>query len=332
MAKSSRTFRLGTRGSQLAQWQANWVAAQLRQVGHNVELVEIKTEGDLDHRRSVEEIGSQGVFTKEIQRALVAGAVDVAVHSLKDLPTEPVVGLVLAAVPARESTADVLVVGRGVTVEARGASENTSIRASSTGSVTYLSMLPQGARVGTGSMRRRAQLWHLRPDLQLEDVRGNVDTRLRKLDEGHFDAIVLAEAGLRRLGLTDRIQNILPLDVMLPAVGQGALGIECRAEDSEMQSALGPLDDPATHAAVVAERALLAQLRGGCMAPVGALAVVQAAALRLQAVVLSADGTRRLFANDAGTPHEAPEVGKRVANALLLQGAAELIAASRSGN
>lgn len=316
----------------MAQWQANWVAAQLRQLGHDVELIEIKTAGDLDHRRSVDEIGSQGVFTKEIQRALLASEVDLAVHSLKDLPTEPVAGLTLAAVPARESVADVLALRRGKMVEAREASESVAIPASSTGSVTYLSVLPQGARVGTGSMRRRAQLWHLRPDLQLEDIRGNIDTRLRKLDEGQFDAIVLAEAGLRRLGLTDRIQSVLSFEVMVPAVGQGALGIECRGDDLETLAAVGPLDDPATHAAVVAERALLAQLRGGCMAPVGALAVAQAAALRLQAVVLSADGSRRLVANDAGTPHEAPEVGKRVANALLLQGAAELIAASPSGS
>jgi len=192
-----------------------------------------------------------------------------------------------------------------------------------------LSLLPQAARVGTGSLRRQAQLRHLRPDLQVEEVRGNVDTRLRKLDEGQFEAIVLAEAGLQRLGLTERIQHVLSFDVMLPAVGQGALGIECRADDDNTLAALVPLNDRDTYAAVTAERALLEYLRGGCMAPVGALALIDAGRLRLQAVVLSADGAQRLAASDAAEMDDAEALGRRVAEALISQGAAKLIAQAR---
>ena len=184
------------------------------------------------------------MFTKEIQRALLAGDVDLAVHSLKDLPTEPVDGLMLAAVPQRESAADVVVVRseeRGARSEKQSAVCNSLLHAP-------CSLLPAGARVGTGSLRRQAQLRHVRPDLRVADMRGNVDTRLRKLDDGQFDAIVLAEAGLRRLGLADRISQVLPFDVMLPAVGQGALAIECRADDAETLAAVAPLDDAATRA------------------------------------------------------------------------------------
>jgi hydroxymethylbilane synthase len=307
--KSPRTLRLGTRASKLARWQAEWVAGELQLLGHPVELVEIATRGDLEQVVAVEEIGTRGVFTKEIQRALLAGDVDLAVHSLKDLPTEPVDGLTLAAVPPRESPADVLVSRSSATLEG----------------------LPRGASVGTGSLRRQGQLRHVRSDLRVADVRGNVDTRLRKLDEGQFDAIVLAEAGLRRLGLTERISQVLPSNVILPAVGQGALGIECRAEDTETRSILVSLSDPATLAAVLAERALLEHLRGGCMAPVGALARSESGVLRLSAVVLSADGVRRLTASDVGSSIDAGAVGIRVAEALLAQGAAELIASSRNG-
>lgn len=307
-----RPLRLGTRGSQLARWQAEWVAGQLRQLGHAVELVEIATRGDIERGRAIEEIGTRGVFTKEIQRALLAGDVDLGVHSLKDLPTEPVGGLVIAAAPVRASVADVMV-GTG--------NERSS--------ATDLSMLPRGARVGTGSLRRRAQLLHARPDLRIGDMRGNVDTRLRKLDEGQFDAIVLAEAGLRRLELEARISRVLPIDVMLPAVGQGALGIECRAGDAFALSAVAPLEDAATRASVTAERAMLAFLRGGCMAPVGAWARIEAGVLKLSAVVLSADGRTRLYAADASAIDEASSLGQRVAERLLEQGADELITAAR---
>ncbi len=321
-----RTLRLGTRGSKLARWQADWVAGELQRLGHKVELIEIATRGDLEQVVAVEEIGTRGVFTKEIQRALLNDDVDLAVHSLKDLPTEPVDGLVLAAVPERESPADVLVVRseeRGGRSEERGAG--------SEGRELVLEKLPKGARVGTGSLRRQAQLLHARPDLKLLDVRGNVDTRLRKLDEGQFDALVLAQAGLVRLGLANRISQVLPFDVMLPAVGQGALGIECRADDRAAREILSSLNHAETRAAVIAERSLLEHLRGGCMAPVGAWGRLEKNMLHLSAVVLSADGSQRLAASASGSPSEALSLGVQVAEALLSQGAEKLIAASRNG-
>jgi hydroxymethylbilane synthase len=302
-----RALRLGTRGSQLARWQAEWVADGLRRLGRTVELIEIATRGDVERARPVEEIGTRGVFTKEIQRALLAGEVDLGVHSLKDLPTESVRGLVIAAVPPRESAADVLVARTAAALE----------------------HLPPAARIGTGSLRRQAQLRHVRPDLQTEDIRGNVDTRLRKLDEGQFDAIVLAEAGLRRLSLAQRMTQVLPFAWMLPAVGQGALAIECRSDDEETLAAVAPFEDAATRAAVTAERALLAQLRGGCMAPIGAWGRVEGGMLRLSAAVLSADGAQRLAENDSSAAEDAELLGCQVAERLLAGGAGLLIAAAR---
>jgi hydroxymethylbilane synthase len=214
----------------------------------------------------------------------------------------------LAAVPPRESPADVLV----------------------SRSSASLAALPAAARVGTGSLRRQAQLRHARPDLRVESVRGNVETRLRKLDDGQFDALVLAEAGLNRLGLARRITQILPWEAMLPAVGQGALGIECRADDAAVRGALTPLGDPDTRAAVLAERSLLAHLRGGCLAPIAALGHVDGGTLHLSAAVLSRDGAHRLAASDLGPAADAIALGRRVADALLAQGAAALIAAARS--
>ncbi|HEY4235266.1 MAG TPA: hydroxymethylbilane synthase [Lacipirellulaceae bacterium] len=307
MAKQ-KTLRIATRGSALARWQADWVADCLRRRGHTVEIIEIATRGDADQSNPIGDIGSPGVFTKEIQRAVLAGEADVAVHSLKDLPTDAVAGLVLAAVPARESAADVLV----------------STAASS------FDALRKGARIGTGSLRRQAQLRHARPDFEVMAIRGNVDTRLRKLDEGQVDALVLAEAGLQRLGWAGRISQVLPWEIMLPAVGQGALGIECRANDVPARAALAELDNAATHAAVVAERTLLARLRGGCLAPIGALGLVANGRLELSAVVLSPDGVKRLEERDFASPEQAEQLGCRVADALLSRGAGELIAAGRS--
>jgi hydroxymethylbilane synthase len=317
MAKSAQPqkLRLGTRGSQLARWQAEWVAGELRRLGHEVALVEITTRGDVERAVTIEEIGTRGVFTKEIQRAILAGDIDLGVHSLKDLPTEPVEGLVLAAVPARESPADVLVAGG---------------RGQGAGSKNFLDDLPQGATVGTGSLRRQAQLRHVRPDLQISDVRGNVDTRLRKLDDGEFDAIVLAEAGLRRLGLAERATQVLPFDVMLPAVGQGALGIECRADDTAALKAVAALEDTDTRAAVTAERSMLERLRGGCLSPVGAWGRIEGGALHLWAVVLSPDGSERVTAKGSAAKLEAEFLGVRIAAMLDTKGAAKLIASSRN--
>jgi hydroxymethylbilane synthase len=320
MSATKRTLLLGTRGSKLARWQAEWVAGELRGRGHVVELVEIATRGDVERAAPIEDIGTRGVFTKEIQRALLAGDVDLAVHSLKDLPTEPVNGLVLAAVPERDSPADVLVCASALGARLRLDPSHPS---------SIFSSLPERARVGTGSLRRQAQLLHVRADLQLSDVRGNVDTRLRKLDEGQFDAIVLAEAGLRRLGLADRVTQVLPFAVMLPAVGQGALGIECRAADTERQAILRNLEHAGTRAAVTAERVLLEHLRGGCMAPIGALGKVGNGIVELTAAVLSADGKRRLFNKDSAPIEEAEQLGRRLADSLLAQGAGELIAGAR---
>ena len=303
----SPRLRLGTRASPLARWQADWVAGELRMRGVEVELVLISTQGDVK-TGPLGQIGGQGLFTKEIQRALLDRQIDLAVHSLKDLPTADVEGLSLAAVPERESINDVLVCN----------------------SVTSLAALPQNARVGTGSLRRRAQILHQRPDLQMLEIRGNVETRLRKLDAGEYDALVLAQAGLHRLGLDARIASIIPLAVMLPAVGQGALGIEARANDAATRQLLVPLSHEPTHQAVVAERSLLAALRGGCLAPVGAWGRIESGSLRLDGVVLSGDGRQRIAACKSGSPSSAAELGRTVAEQLIAQGAERLIAAARA--
>jgi hydroxymethylbilane synthase len=333
-------LRLGTRGSKLARWQADWVALQLGRVpAVEVEICEIATQGDLQKTGPIASLAqgaTQGVFTKEIQRALLDGRIDLAVHSLKDLPTEPVPGLSVVSVPTRASVRDAWISRSG----------------------QGLADLPQGAKVGTGSLRRRAQLLHLRGDLEVLDLRGNVGTRLEKLDDGAFDAIVLAEAGLQRLELERRVTQCFDPLELLPAVGQGALAIEARSDDPATHAALRSLDDTDSHIAVTAERALLAALRGGCLAPIGAWArLVDSGALRLSAVVLSADGRQRLF-HEAETPLEnveaashnaeapnhnakaSPEeaeilvdavetLGRDVAQQLLADGAAELIASSR---
>jgi hydroxymethylbilane synthase len=304
---SPARLRLGTRASPLARWQAEWVAAQLEQRGISVELVPMTTQGDVK-TGPLGQIGGQGLFTKEIQRALLADQIDVAVHSCKDLPTEDVPGLAIAAVPLRESTSDLLVSAKAESIQA----------------------LPPAARVGTGSLRRKAQLLAVRPDLDIQDIRGNVETRLEKLDRGEFDAIILAEAGLNRLGLGQGKVHVIPRDVMLPAVGQGALAIEARDQDTATQSLLARLDHEETHRAVLAERALLSALRAGCLAPVGAHGRVERDRLVLEAVVLSPDGRQRLFASSSSDLSEAISLGKQVASELLDQGAADLIAAART--
>jgi hydroxymethylbilane synthase len=303
----STALRIGTRGSALARWQAEWVAAQLEQQGIEVLLVPIATAGDQDQQGPIGAIGTQGVFTKEIQRALLDDRVDLAVHSLKDLPTVEVPGLTLAALPRRAPVGDAFVSRRYASLDA----------------------LPPDAVVGTGSLRRRAQLLHWRPDLVMKDVRGNVDTRLRKLDEGQYDALVLAEAGLRRLGLAERITQSLPLPQFLPAIGQGALGLETRAEDARSQEAVRRLDDPETHAAVLAERAMLAALQGGCLAPIAAWGRIEAGRLVLSGRVFERDGSTKLDATLDADPAQAVELGGRVAQALLEQGAAALVQSAR---
>lgn len=298
-------LRIGTRGSPLALWQANHIADRLRPLAapRPVELVRIQTAGDVQRDAALAQIGGEGLFTKEIQRALLDNSVDVAVHSLKDLPTIVVEGLVLAAVPSRGSTGDALVSRRHAGFD----------------------RLPTGAVVATSSLRRRAQVLHRRPDLRLVDIRGNVETRLRKLDEQGLDALVLAQAGLERLGLAGQITEILDPSWMLPAVGQGALGLECRTSDTQTRELLQRLDDFATRQAVLAERAFLRAMGGGCQVPMGATATVSGPSLLLRAAVLTPDGSQRLEGQSTGAAGEAERLGETLAQQLRDQGAAALL-------
>jgi hydroxymethylbilane synthase len=298
-------LRIGTRGSRLALWQADFVASLLRRLpsAPPVEMVIIQTAGDQVRDMPLSQIGGDGVFTKEIQRALLDRAVDVAVHSLKDLPTTYVEGLCLAAVPQRGPTGDAFVSRRHRT----------------------FAVLPSGAVVATSSLRRRAQVLYRRPDLSLVNIRGNVETRLRKLVEQDLDALILAQAGLERLGLGEHICEILDPGWMLPAVGQGALGLECRADDSATLTLLEPLNHPATRQAVLAERSLLKALGGGCQVPIGAAAAVHGDTLTLRGVVIRPDGTHRIEGQLAGPNTDAEEIGRGLAGELLNCGAAELL-------
>lgn len=306
MTLDPHRLRLGTRASDLARWQADWVTARLAELAVSVDLVPVTTSGDRQQAGPVAAIGIPGVFTKEIQRALLDDRIDLAVHSLKDLPTDPVDGLCLAAVPERASPSDSLV-----------------CRVSAS-----FNELPKGASVGTGSLRRRAQLLHARPDLRMLDIRGNVDTRLRKLDQGDFDAIVLAEAGLRRLGMGDRItQGLSP--IVLPAVGQGALGLETRTADHDLRELLEKLNHPPTHTAVLAERALLAALEGGCLAPIAAWGRVEDGMLVLTGRVIHPEGREMIEITLTGDASQAEQLGNRVADELTGRGATALIQAAR---
>ncbi len=304
------TLRLGTRRSALATTQSSWVADRLRALGHEVELVEITTEGDRDRTTPLAQLGGTGVFVSALREALADGRVDLAVHSLKDLPTAPDPRVDVAAVPVREDVRDALVARDGLT----------------------LGELPAGATVGTGSPRRRAQLEALGLGLVLTDLRGNVDTRLRAVHEGRLDAVVLAAAGLRRLGRADEVTELLdPLQV-LPAPGQGALAVEVRRDDDATRAAVAPLEDADARACVTAERTLLAELEAGCSAPVGALAEVvegvDGPELSLRAVVAAPDGSHDLRRSLTGDPAEAADLGRRTARLLLEDGAADLMPTS----
>ena len=298
-------LRLGTRGSPLALWQANFIADHLRPVAapRAVELVLIETHGDRDQASALSAMGGFGVFTKAIQTALLDGRADVAVHSLKDLPTIPEPLLELAAVPPRGPTGDAFVSRKH----------------------RRFDDLPEGATVGTSSLRRRAQALNRRPDLRLLDLRGNVDTRLRKLDEQNLDAIILAEAGLIRLGLADRITEVLDSGWMLPAVGQGAIGLECRANDTESKRLVETLRCPDTFRRVQAERAMLYALGGGCLVPIGATSKVLDGVLTVRGAVLSPDGARRVVATHTGLADAPLAVGQELAAMLLTEGAGELL-------
>jgi hydroxymethylbilane synthase len=302
---SMATLRIATRKSPLALWQARHVSALLAAAhpGLMVELVEVSTTGDLDQTQPLREFGGLGVFTREVQRVVLDQRADLAVHSLKDLPTEPHPELTLGAIPERGATADALVLPLGQTVTDSPYS------------------VPPGGRIGTGSPRRQSQVRALRPDVTLVEVRGNVDTRLRKLDQGECDALILACAGLERLGLGDRISQRLGPPAMYHAVGQGAIGIECRSSDELTKSLLAAITHCPTWAAVTAERSLLATLRAGCHAPVGVATAVNDGRLTLTGVVLTTDGQQCWTATATADIAIAAEIGKCVAELLLRQGA-----------
>ena len=298
-------IRIGTRGSALALVQARWVQAQLqaRYPECPVELVIIKTTGDKLKDVPLAQIGGKGLFIKEIEEALIAGTVNLAVHSLKDMPAQIPQGMMLGAVPPREDCRDAFISKR----------------------YESLSEIPPGGRVGTGSLRRRVQVLHLRPDLEVAPIRGNVDTRLRKMEEQGLDALILAAAGLNRLGLGHIPRGFLSETDMLPAVGQGALGLEVRTRDKEMQDAVAFLDDPPTRFATTGERAFLARLEGGCVVPVAAYGRMQGNSLTLTALISDLEGRRMLKDSLTGPPEEAAALGTRLAETLLDRGGREIL-------
>jgi len=299
-----RPVRIGTRGSALALWQAEHVRDWLaRASGAAAEIVKIRTAGDQFQQGSVAAIGSKGVFIKEIEDALLAGAVDLAVHSLKDVPTEIPAGLALVAIPQRDDPRDCLVSRTGA----------------------GLAALAQGARVGTSSLRRQAQLRRARPDLDVRELRGNVDTRLRRVEEGTLDATVLAYAGLRRLKLEGRASEVLSQRVMLPAVGQGALAVEAREEDRATRERLAAFEHRDTRIAVTAERAVLATLEGGCQVPLGAWGRIEGGRLVLDACVCAADGSEVVRDRAEGSPEQPETLGRALGEKLLAAGADRLL-------
>ena len=312
MRAASPPFRIASRGSALARWQAEHVATRLRAAhpGRQVEIVLVRTTGDRVRDVPLSRIGDQGLFTREVDDHVLADAADAAVHSLKDLPTRLTDGLALGAILPREDPRDVLVFADPA---ARSVQD-----------------LPAGARVGTSSLRRRAQLMALRGDLRAPDVRGNVDTRLRALGEGRFDALLLAAAGLHRLGQRDRIGAYLDPPAWLPAVGQGALAVTCLAGDDAVARLLAPLADPPTARAVASERALLRRLEGGCQAPIGALATVAGERLVLHAMAASLDGSAVVRGREEGAAADAESLGERLADRLAREGASAILADARA--
>ena len=298
-----RPLRIGSRGSLLARWQAEFVRKQLFQLtGVETEVVIIKTSGDKMQQAPVAQIGGKGIFIKELEEALLEENIDLAVHSVKDIPTETPGRLFFPAVCRRDDVRDCLVSNNGTT----------------------LANLKQGARMGTSSLRRQAQLRHHRPDLDVRELRGNVDTRLRKVESGEYDAIVLSKAGLDRLGWSQKITEPLSTDISLPAVGQGAIAIEARVKDQKAAEILGKLDDEETRTVIIAERALMEALQGGCQVPMGAWARMERGELVMEAVVCSVDGVQYVRQKASAPPDQAAELGQRMAQ-MLLEGGARTI-------
>jgi len=296
---------IGSRGSQLALWQANWVKSELERINGNVEvsIQIIKTSGDKIQDVALAKIGGKGLFVKEIEEALLAHEIDIAVHSMKDVPMKLPRELQIAVVTERESPLDALISKNG----------------------EKIADLPEGATVGTSSLRRSSQLLRYRPDLKIEMLRGNLDTRLKKLDEGQYDAIILAAAGLNRMGWADRITEDISREILLPAMGQGALGLETRINDVDVQKFICDLDHEATHWAVDAERAFVDILDGGCQVPIGAYATVDGGEITVRGLVAGLDGKTIYQLDKTGPVYDADKLGRELGNELLKMGAAEIL-------
>lgn len=304
-SRTRSTLIVGTRGSQLALWQAEWVQRQLRAVAPDISVIlkRIQTSGDKIQDVPLAKIGGKGLFVKEIEEALLRGEIDLAVHSMKDVPSVLPEGLEIICVPEREDPRDALVARQGHTLE----------------------KLPIGGRVGTSSLRRQAQLLHVRPDLEIEMLRGNIDTRLRKVREGHFDGIILAASGLKRLGWDQEVTEYLSVKLSLPAIGQGSLGLEGRKKDAFVQDLVAQFDHGPTRIAVAAERALLTRLEGGCQVPIAGYATLQGDTLTLDGLVASLDGKRYIRQSLSGSTEEAGLIGTRLAEQLLECGARPIL-------
>jgi hydroxymethylbilane synthase len=296
-----KQIRIGTRSSALALWQAEWVKSELekRYPGMIVSLTKIKTTGDKILDVPLAQVGGKGLFVKEIEEAMLSDEIDIAVHSMKDVPTLFPDGLHLGAITKREDPRDALLSNRGLS----------------------FNDLPKGAKIGTSSLRRQAQLLHARPDFAIHQLRGNVDTRIRKLKEGHFDAIILAAAGVRRLGLAEHVTEYLDPEISLPAIGQGALGIECRVDDRELNDLISFFNHQDSRTCVIGERALLRRLEGGCQVPIACHGRMQSGTLLLIGLVGSVDGKRIIKDSIEGAPEKAEKLGKTLAEKLLSQGA-----------
>ncbi len=304
---TDQTIRIATRKSPLAMWQAEHVAAELKKAhpGIRVELLGMSTQGDVILDTPLAKIGGKGLFVKELEQGMLAGTADIAVHSMKDVPVELPEGLHLPVIMQREDPRDAFV----------------------SNNYQSLAELPEGACVGTSSLRRQCQLSASRPDLKIAPLRGNVNTRLRKLDEGEFDAVILASAGLIRLGFEQRITSFIEPEQSLPAIGQGAVGIECRTDDARVNALLEPLLDPDSATCVRAERAMNHRLNGGCQVPIAGYAVLQEGELYLRGLVGDPDGSRIIRAETRGAPQEAEAIGLELANELLAKGAGPILQA-----
>lgn len=301
---------VGSRDSALAMWQTNWIIAELKRHKPDLEfeIVNIKTEGDRDRNTPLALLGGRGLFVKEIENALLENKIDIAVHSLKDMPSVTPPGLAIAAITEREDPRDVFITRLGL----------------------KLADMPQGSKIGTSSIRRSAQLRHFRPDFETLNLRGNVDTRLRKAETEEYDGIILAAAGVLRLGYADRISEYVPVDICLPAIGQGALGIETRDDDETTKEVVSLLNHRSTYLACTAERAFLSRLAGGCQVPIGAYGVVDGETLVLEGVVASVDGVTVLRTKVIGSASSPVSVGVNLMESLLEMGAAEILDQMRS--